>query len=175
MGWFKFAQKQSEHEVIAKIKDILRSHRLFAQIMRDYHIPTEDLDNHMRIIFTDLDGKFAEGNGEEIKLSKKLLDGNFFNNNFHFVVHEFFHWIKRRSEALFYLNDDEEVQSFALAMAWEIIAGKDKSQIAQLFFPLIEGHFQQKGKAIQMYQNILQEAQKIAKTYYSAASDTLPR
>ena len=92
MGWFKQAQERQEDKVVSKIKNILQSHPFFQQLMIDYQIPPEDINNHFRIVFADLENKFAEGNGEEIKISKKLLNDAFFKRNFHFVVHEFFHF-----------------------------------------------------------------------------------
>jgi hypothetical protein len=161
MGWYKLSGQELQQQVERKIKMLLGSHSFFLKLLDDYKIPHEDLQNHLRIIFTDLQGKFAEGNGEEIKLDNKLLEEGFFHDNFHFVVHEFFHWIKRRSEALFYFNDDEEVQSFALAMAWEIMDGKQEQQIAQTFLPIISGHFKSKIDAKRMFQQILHEAKQI--------------
>lgn len=162
MGWYKVARAGTEQLVTAKINQILRSNPFFVQVMQDYHIPLTDIENHLHIVFTDLEGKFAEGNGEEIKIDRQLLDDSFFKNNFHFVVHEFFHWVKRRSEALFYFNDDEEIQSFALAMAWELLDGKPEERLAQTFYPIISGHFQDKVDAKQMFLRILTEAKKIA-------------
>jgi hypothetical protein len=165
MSWYTQAQHRTAHAIIAKIKDILRTHKFFLKIMDDYHIPLDNIDKHLQITFCDLNGKFAEGNGEEIKLDQGLLHGNFFKDNFHFVVHEFYHWVKRRSEALFYFNDDEEVQSFTLGIAWELIAGKSEQNIAQVFYPIIEGHFKERANAQQMFAQILGEAGKIVAAY----------
>ena len=138
MGWYIKAQERQEERVVSKVKHILQSHPFFKQIMLDYQIPPEDINNHLRILFVELKDKFAEGNGEEIKLSDKLLNDEFFSRNFHFVVHEFFHWVKRRSEALFYFNDDEEIQSFSLAIAWEMLSG-NIADIEGTFYPIISG------------------------------------
>lgn len=164
MGWFKQAQERQEDKVVSKIKNILQSHPFFQQLMIDYQIPPEDINNHLRIVFADLENKFAEGNGEEIKISKKLLNDAFFKRNFHFVVHEFFHWIKRRSEALFYFNDDEEIQSFSLAIAWEILSG-NANTVEETFYPIIAGHFENRADARQMFDSILSEAKKLVDTY----------
>jgi len=161
MNWFKLSFSNAEEKVSQKIKSVLKSNIFFLHLMKEYHIPIEDIDNHLRIIFVDLQGKFAEGNGEEIKINKKLLEPNFMSDNFHFVVHEFYHWIKRRSEALFYFNDDEEVKSFVLAAAWELYRGKNISYVEKLMFPIVSGHFSDPNKAKSMLHHIVSEASKI--------------
>lgn len=165
MSWYKQSNKNKTNETITLIKDKLRTHKFFKRLMRDYHIPESDIDNHLAIIFVSLDGKFAEGNGEEIKIDPSLLDGNFFRDNFHFVVHEFFHWIKRRAEALFYFNDDEEIQSFALAIAWEMLNGKSERDIRRLIYPIVAGHFSDESDAEQMFAKMMTSAQRLAKEY----------
>jgi hypothetical protein len=101
----------------------------------------------MNIKFEELQDRFAEGNGHEIIIDKKLLDDDFFENHFHFVIHEMFHWIKRRAESKFYFSDDEEVQSFTLAMVWEIYKKKNKNEIYDKFFPIIKSQFKDKKDA----------------------------
>lgn len=165
MSWYKKAQHNQQHVMIAKIKDILHTHRFFVKLMNDYHIPSDNIENNLKITFCNLQGKFAEGNGEEIKLDTRLLHGDFFRDNFHFLVHEFYHWIKRRSEALFYFNDDEEVQSFTLGVAWELLNGKPEEKIAGIFYPIIAGHFKERANAKEMFAKILGQAKKIVSTY----------
>ena len=108
MGWFKESQNNS---FVEKVKNILKTHTFTKSIADYYHIPVDEIDTHLDIEVCDLHGKFAEGNGKLIRIDKKLLDDNFFNDNFHFIIHEFFHWLKRRSEDKFYFNDPEECKS----------------------------------------------------------------
>lgn len=165
MSWFKQAKSDYEKQIVKAIKKKIREHPFFINLMKEYHVPEEDLDNHLRIEFQELGNKFAEGNGEEIILDKQLLDKTFLNDHFHYVVHEFFHWIKRRTEALFYFNDDEEIQAFSLAMAWEILSGKSEQEIIKLFYPIVEGHFKDKKRAKCMCQEMLSKAKNIASVF----------
>ena len=139
MGWFKEAQNNN---FVQKVKDILKSHKFTRSIADYYHIPVEEIDTHLQIEVCDLQGKFAEGNGKLIRIDRKLLDDNFFQENFHFIIHEFFHWLKRRSEDKFYFNDSEEVQSFVLQMAWNFISGKSKEEVVKKIHPIIKAHFE---------------------------------
>ena len=103
MGWYKQANNEA---VFHKIKEILKTNSFIQNLMADYNIPIEDIDDSLDFEIKELDGKFAEGNGLLITLDPKLfVDKDFFENKFHFVIHELFHWIKRRSEAKFYFKD----------------------------------------------------------------------
>ena len=155
MNWFKTAE---DNNFVNRVKAILKKHK-FTQTLSDYyHIPIEDIDSHLQIEVCDLEGKFAEGNGKLIRIDKKLMDDNFFRENFHFVVHEFFHWLKRRSEEKFYFNDPEEVQSFVLQMTWELIQGKSKESVIQLMYPIISAHFESSERSKDTFQEMLEKA-----------------
>lgn len=165
MSWYKFS-KQNRGEVIDNIKKILSTHPFFTSLLEEYHIPISDVQSNLKIVFTDLKDRFAEGDGKEIRINKKLLDcDNFIKENMHFVAHEFFHWIKRRSEQLFYFNDPEEIQSFVLGMAWELIQGKAEDHLERVIFPIIAGHFASESEARLMWMQMLEEAYEIAEGY----------
>lgn len=161
MNWFKIAQDNISN----KVKSILKKHTFTQKLLKDYNIPIEDIDNHLTIEITELDGKFAEGNGKTIYLDKKLFEDDFFHDNFHFVIHEFFHWIKRRSEKEFYFNDPEEVQSFVLAIAWQLINKKDKEQIESSIYPIIKNQYKDKYKSKEVFDDMFKEAVKLYKLY----------
>ena len=155
MNWFKQAENDN---FVNKVKEVLKKHKFTLSLADYYHIPIEEVDNHLQIEVCDLEGKFAEGNGKLIRIDKKLLDDNFFRENFHFVVHEFFHWLKRRSEEKFYFNDPEEIQSFVLQMTWEFIQGKSKESVIQLMYPIISAHFENNEKSKDIFQEMIEKA-----------------
>ncbi len=164
INWYKISKSKRENLIIKKIKDILLSQGFFLKLLKNYHIDSSDIKDHMTIRFLDLNGKFAEGNDEEIRLDNSLLNSdNFFSEHFHFVVHEFYHWLKRRTEELFYFNDDEEIQSFTLAIAWEINNGKRLSEIKKKIFPIIKSHFKDRKDAHNMFDEMLGNAKKLLK------------
>lgn len=161
MNWFKFANNDN---LIKKIKHILKSSHFIRELMNSYHIPLADIDNNLTITIKPLDGKFAEGNGNEIFLDNKLFkNNNFFEDNFHFVVHEFFHWIKRRVEERCYFNDEEEVQSFILAISWELLNGKGDNDIEKSIFPIIKSHYQCDKKSQKVFLEMLGKAHQLCK------------
>jgi hypothetical protein len=133
--------------------------------MTEYKIPVEDVEDHLHIEFVDLKDKFAEGNGEEIRLDNSLLSPDFLRQNFHFVAHEFFHWIKRRKEALFYFNDDEEVQAFVIAIAWELMNKRNPEEIQKKIAPIIQAHFQDREMTEEMYNDIFNKAVLLIKQW----------
>lgn len=165
MSWYKQANNK---DVFNKIKHILKTNSFIRNLMSDYSIPVEDIDNHLDFDIKELDGKFAEGNGLVITIDPKLFaDGDFFENKFHFIIHELFHWIKRRSEAKFYFKDSEEVQSFVLAIAWEIMEGKEIEDIYGNIYPIIEAHFDNDGNSKKVFNDMVGQAKKLIEVHNS--------
>ena len=162
MNWFKEA---NNNIFIDKIKTILKQHPFTKHLSEYYHIPVEEIDTHLSIEICDLDEKFAEGNGKLIRIDRKLLDKNFFKENFHFVIHEFFHWLKRRSEDKFYFNDPEEVQSFVLQMTWDFIQGRGKDEIIKEMYPIIKAHFKNDSKFENIFKEMVSKAMWLCKIY----------
>lgn len=158
MNWYKIANIL---DFVTKIKNILKTDDFVKKLLAYYNIPISDIDNHLRIEVADLDDKFAEGNSTTIYLDKKILTEDFFENNFHFVIHEMWHWIKRRSEKDFYFNDPEEIQSFVLAIVWELKNGKNEKQIQKALYPIIEAHFKDKSKAQNLFIKMYSEATRL--------------
>ena len=165
MGWYK---KANDEKIFKKIKDILKSNSFIRNLLSEYNIPLEDIDNNLTLEIKELDGKFAEGNGLVITLDPKLFkEGDFFKDNFHFVIHELFHWIKRRSEAKFYFKDSEEVQSFVLAIAWEIMRGEDVKNVYENIYPIIEAHFENGNNSKKVFEDMVMQAKRLIKVHNS--------
>jgi len=170
MNWFKEA---SENAFISKVKNILKQHPFTKSIVDYYHIPIDEIDTHLQIEICDLNGKFAEGNGKLIRIDKKLLSKDFFKDNFHFVIHEFFHWLKRRSEDKFYFNDPEEVQSFVLQITWDLIQGKNKEEIIKNIYPIIKAHFKDSLKFKEIFQEMINKSINLCEIYESGGEFTI--
>jgi hypothetical protein len=166
-NWFK---KSNNDQFIQKVKVILKKHPFTKEIANYYHIPLDDIDKSLRIEVCDLHGEFAKGNGKVIRLDQKLLDDDFFKDNFHFVIHEFFHWVKRRSEQLFYFNDPEEIQSFVLQMVWLFISKKNEDEVSSEIFPIIKTHFKDPNRANKVFGEMLQKAITLYKIYQQSGT-----
>lgn len=156
--WYKYF---SEQDVISKIREILVSHPLPQKLLKIYDIDIDDINTHLHIRFDDLDGKFAKGNGEEIVFDRKLLNDDFFCNHFHFVIHELYHWIKRRKEMENYFYDEEEVQSFVLAMVWELFNNSTYEEIDKHIYYIIDSHFENEEDSREMFNKMFEKAKKI--------------
>jgi len=166
MAWYKASKNNiNENDLNKIVKKTLKTHKFFSSLMDFYGISSDDIDNHLTIKVKELDGKYAQGNGNEIHLNEKLFNENNLEENFHYIVHEFFHWLKRRSEDKFYFNDPEEVQSFVMAMAWELIRGKTIQDIKRLFSPIVFKYFNNKGLAEKIFKRMLNQALFVKKTY----------
>ena len=162
MNWFKVA---NDNVFIKKIKNILKKHPFTVAIADYYHIPIEEIDSNLQIEICDLNGKFAEGNGKVIRIDKKLLNKDFFEENFHFIIHEFFHWLKRRSESKFYFNDPEEIQSFVLQMVWGLIQGKNKEEVIKKIYPIVKAHFKNETKFENTFKEMTNKAVNLYMIY----------
>ena len=162
MNWYK-QSSMNEEELNQTLKDIIKSHNFFKKLMKEYNIPISEIDNGLTFRIADLGEKYAEANSSEIILNYKLFEnGNFFEDKFFYFVHEFYHWIKRKAENLFYFNDPEETQSFTLSIAWEILKGKEKT-IYNTIYPIVKSHFKDEAKAKEVFSKMVLEAKEIAK------------
>ena len=164
MNWFKIA---NNNNIVNKTKSILKNNVFIKNLMKYYNIPEINIDNELDIVITELDGQFAKGNKDKIFLDPKLFEGNFFEDNFHFVVHEFFHWLKRKYENRFYFNDPEEIQSFVVAIAWQLMNGKNEKEIERIMCPIIEGHYKNNEEAKKVFLKMFEEALKLVKSQKS--------
>jgi hypothetical protein len=162
MDWYK---KENYTDISKKIKSILKNHPFIKEIMNDYNLDMSEIDDHLKIIIKLLQGKFAEGNGKEIIIDPKILKDDFFKNNFHFVIHEFFHWVKRRFEQKNYFKDNEEIKSFVLAITWELITGKNDNDIYKAIYPLVEPHFEKKEMSKQVFDDMLKRSKDLYNIY----------
>ena len=163
MNWFKFSKND---KIINKIKEILKKHPFTKTLCDYYKIPISEIDNNMDVEIAELGGPFAEGNGKRIRIDPKIMKKDFFEKNFHFIIHEFFHWIKRRSEDDFYLNDPEEVQSFVLQIVWKMINGDSEQDIKDNIFPIIQTHYKKNNKkAIEVFSKMLEQSKTIYRYY----------
>ncbi len=163
MNWYKRANSISEQELNQTLKDIIKSHRFFRKLMKEYNIPISEVDTGLIFKIADLGEKYAETNSREITFNSSLFtSGDFFKDKFFYFVHEFYHWIKRKAENLFYFNDPEETQSFTLSIAWEILKGNEKT-IFQTIYPIVKSHFKDENKAKEVFNKMVLEAKEIVK------------
>jgi hypothetical protein len=163
MNWFK---QSSNKDFVARVKKMLKEHPFTQAIAAYYNIPLSEIDDGLEIEIADLDGKYAEGNGKLIRLNRKVIDENFFRDGFHYVIHEFFHWLKRRSEDKFYFNDPEEIQSFVLQMSWQIVNGKSPEEVKKMMYPIIGSHFENNERKLKfVFKEMLEKAIYLANIY----------
>ena len=151
--------------IIEKIKYTLKNNDFVKRMMEEYKIPLEDLDTNLSFKIEYLDGKFAEGNGHEIILDPKIITEDFFEENFHFVLHELFHWIKRRVEAKFYFKDKEEVESFVISIVWLLLENKSDEEINKKIFPIIDSVFKDKKFSKIIFRKMLDRAKDLIILY----------
>ena len=166
MNWFKSAQnKVTKNELNKQLKSLIKSHPFFIRLMAKYKIPQNEVDN-IEFSVKDLGERHAEADATTITFNSNLFtEGDFFKDKLFYFVHEFYHWVRRRAEKQFYFNDPEEIESFALSIAWEIIGGKDRATIEHSIFPIIQGHFTDANQAKSLFSQMYEQAESIAGLY----------
>jgi hypothetical protein len=159
LSWFKQAKiGMSNEELSDKLKNVVRTNAFFARMFKTYGIPIEDVDK-LRFEVMDLDGKFAQSDSKTIYLNETLFEkDSFFKENLHFFVHEMIHWLTRQKEQEFYFADPEEIEAFSSQMAFEILRGKGKQEIAKVFFPIIKSHFDEEQDANKLFEALFAKA-----------------
>ena len=90
--------------------------------------------------------------------SKLFSNGNFFKDNLHFVVHEITHWLTRQREEQFYFADPEEIEAFSCGIAFEILQGKNTSDIIDTFLPIVKAHFDDIQNAYELFRALYAKA-----------------
>ena len=159
MSWFKISKTGiSDEELGNKLKNIVRTNPFFIRLFEEYGVPIDDL-NKLSFKIMKLDGKFAQSDSKTIYLNENLFDnGMFFKENLHFFVHEITHWLTRQKEKEFYFADPEEIEAFSSQMAFEILRGKNKRQIEDVFFPIIKSHFSEEQDADKLFKALFTKA-----------------
>ena len=141
------------------MKSLIKKDKYVISLFKQFGIPVDLIDRKLTFHIKDLDGKHAEANGKDIFLNNKLFtEGCFFKDNLHFVIHELIHWLHRQSEKKWYFNDQEEIQSFVAAIAWEIHSGKTAREIQNEIYPIVKGHFTKEKNAKDFFNYLLTKA-----------------
>ena len=155
MVWYNNYSKEIEKAIKSKLK----GSKFILTLMAEYSIPVSDIDKHLDIQITDLGGGYAEGNSKVIRIDEKIVEG-ILNENFHFIIHEMWHWIKRRHEKLFYFNDSEEVQAFIWAIAWEMYSGRER-ELYKKIYPIVDSHFRDDAVAEDIFESMCEHAREL--------------
>ncbi|MFW6130207.1 MAG: hypothetical protein ACOC56_03410 [Atribacterota bacterium] len=165
MNWYKFA-KSSNKDFNKKIKNIIKKEPFFVKMLDIHSIPQEWIDDKLNFYIRDLKDKKAQSDSKSITFNSKLFDEeNFFENGLHYLAHELYHWISRQKENSFYFADPEEADAFAIGIAYEILRGKSFEEIAELYYPIIEEHFNDKKNAKKLFITLYKIAKERVKEY----------
>lgn len=132
-NWIKKIKTASKKEMSLeeKIKGIIKTNSFCKELFEKFNIPLEYIDSKLKIKIAPLDGKYCEADEDCIVIDKKLADNNNIAHyyqlsngetgftpmeDFHFIVHELWHWLKRQKEAKHYFADPEEIDAFKTAI-----------------------------------------------------------
>jgi len=155
---YKGAQANSVVEVI---KQKLKQSRAIQKIFAQFEVSLDRLDN-LQIEIVPLEKKYAETDGEVMRINSSLFDdGDFFEKHFFIIAHEIVHWLSRVKEEDSYMNDPEEVLGFCSGIAYEIEQGTDPDIIWNRIYPKVEFHFHNEEDAREFFRNMYQKALKL--------------
>ena len=165
MNWYK-ETNICENNFNIKLKNIIKSNPFFHKLFDLYNISLDVIDNNLKFHIADLKGKNAKSIDDDIYFDSELFKKyDFFKRGLHFVVHELIHWLTRQKEKNCYFSDPEEIQAFIFGIAYEIKNGVPVEDITKLYLPIIEKHFNNKGKALTLYKDFHSKATNIRKEF----------
>jgi len=169
MSWFITAKLNKKLQNINKqLKGIIKENPFFVHLFNLYSVPMEQLKD-LTFVIEKMRGKFAYSDSKKIYLNENLFKNNdLINDKIHFVVHELIHWLTRQREKDSYFSDPEEVQAFIYSICWEIQNGKDKIAIKNIFFPIIDSHFEDIHFSNNLFEILFDKAYKIQKNINQA-------
>ena len=72
-----------------------------------------------------------------------------------------------------YFNDPEEVQSFVLQMAWDLIQGKDKKEVIDKIKPIVQGHFKDEAKFKEIFKEMIIKAINLQQIFAKGGEFTI--
>ena len=160
--WYMYAKtngKISDDELTRRLKDIIRSNKFILRMFKEFGVPIDAIEgDNLSFHVSSLDGRYAQSKGTDIFLSDKLFEDNFFKDGIHFAVHELTHWLTRQREALCYLADPEEIDAFSFSMAYELLRGTGEEELKELFFPILESHFEEEIDAGKVFVALMTKA-----------------
>jgi len=154
--------KQAQSESLGDaIKQRLKNSLAVQKIFEEFEVSLDRL-NELRIEVVPLEKKYAETDGEVMKINSSLFEGeDFWDKYFFVIVHEIVHWLSRVKEENSYFNDPEEVCGFVLSIAYEIEQGNDYDIIYNKIYPKVSFHFHNEEDAVEFFSNMYQKALKI--------------
>lgn len=156
-----------EKEFNNQIKDLICKDSFFDRLFGLYEVPLEAVKDSLNFYIVDLDGRHAKSKGNDIYINYKLLkNNNKLDDILHFVVHEMIHWLTRQREKMCYFSDPEELEAFALGIAFELRRGQDEEKIREIYFPIIEAHFKENGQAEKMFAEFMKSAHLLNKNIF---------
>lgn len=176
----KLSSIQAHEENLEElIKNGIKNSSFCRELFKKFNIPLDWVDSKLHIEVKDLKDKYSEANKDLIILDKKLANpdklvqkgewqGKTSYNlleDFHFIVHELWHWLTRQKEDKSYFADPEEKDAFIAAIKCYIRTtcsrcSRESSdlEIKKKFLPLIKNTIKDDKKAEQFLQTLIDKA-----------------
>lgn len=157
----------SEKEFNHKIKEFIQKDSFFDRLFSLYEVPLDAVEKNLTFHITDLDGRHAKSKDDDIYINSKLMkNNNSIEDVLHFVVHEITHWLTRQREKMCYFSDPEELEAFAIGMAFELRRGQSEEKVREIYYPIIEAHFKEDGQADKMFNEFMKSAYVLNKNIF---------
>ena len=148
----------SEKQIGDLIKKQLTNVKSVCRMFKTFDVGLGRLD-HLEIRILPLEKKYAETDGEIMKLNESLFaDGEFFEKYFFVVAHEIVHWLSRVKEQDGYLHDPEEVLGFTMSVAYELERGGNVDSVWDKVYPKIRWHFNDEADSKDFFVKMIDKA-----------------
>jgi len=161
-NWYKIS---SDQKLDNELKSVIRNTPFMIKMLENNSIPLDRIDNNLTFEVRDLDGKKAQSDSKTIIFDRKVFEDDFMEKGLHFLIHELYHWITRQKERNFYFADPEEIEAFAFGIAYELSKGLSLEEVAKVYYPIIEDHFNDKHDAKKLFQAMVEIAEKKVKSF----------
>ena len=163
---YKYNKKKIDYDNLSlMIKNKIKNDNFLISIMKYYDLPESLIDSSMEIRFKNMsENEFAKADDQAITINKNLFNGDVVKDNFHFIVHEFWHWVQRQHEKEFYFNDLEEIQAFVVQIAFffKHYPHDEARQLSEMRIkPLIDAHFNDEKESDRLWDFLLSKAESL--------------
>lgn len=157
--WLSKIAKNKNFSQIIKSK--LKENKVVQRIFKRFNLDLNRIDE-MNIILTDLDGRYAETDADNMKINQNLINTKNIDEIYAIVLHEIWHFAKRSHEQESgYFGDDEEIEAFSVSIAALLAAGHDLNSVYNLLYPKVEFHFHNPQRAKEVFQLMIEKAEQL--------------
>ncbi len=161
-NWYKTAQNKDD-QFDRKIKQSIKQIKFVVNLFKQMSIPLDWIDNNVKFKVKDLDSINALSDSKQIIINKNLINQFFLEDGIHIIVHQLFHWLNRQRENKVYFSDPQQIDAFAMGIAYQIQRGKSIRDVIKIYKPIVQKHFSKSDDFKALFLYLLKRSQHFIK------------